>query len=104
MTEIRTVTSLRTKRNEIIHSIRLSMPTHDSLGPDDCNGVKNAKTATIKPNEQRTVDPTQMHSTWRALLQNIELMPQYQDFGFQPRRDLKQSHSMRTKRRPIAII
>jgi len=24
-----------------------------------------------------------MHSTWYALLQNI-LMPQYQDFGFQP--------------------
>ena len=29
------------------------------------------------------MDPTQMHSTWGALLQNIELMPQYQDFGFQ---------------------
>jgi hypothetical protein len=28
--------------------------------------------------------PTQMHSTWHPLLQNIELMPQYQDFGFQP--------------------
>src|SRR5216684_6600278 len=25
-----------------------------------------------------------MHSTWRALLQNIELMPQDQVFGFQP--------------------
>ena len=25
-----------------------------------------------------------MHPTWRALLQNIELMPQYQVFGFQP--------------------
>jgi hypothetical protein len=25
-----------------------------------------------------------MQSTWCALLQNIELMPQYQDFGFQP--------------------
>ena len=24
-----------------------------------------------------------MHSTRRAMLQNIELMPQYQDFGFQ---------------------
>jgi hypothetical protein len=27
--------------------------------------------------EQSTIDPTQMRSTWRALLQNIELMPQH---------------------------
>jgi hypothetical protein len=45
------------------------MPTHNSLGPDDGYGVKNARTA---------------QSAWRALLQDIELMPQYQDFGFQP--------------------
>jgi hypothetical protein len=31
-----------------------------------------------------TVGPTQMHSAWCALLQDIELMPQDQDFGFQP--------------------
>ena len=24
-----------------------------------------------------------MHSTWHALLQDVELMPQYQDFDFQ---------------------
>jgi hypothetical protein len=61
-----------------------SMPTHDSVGPDDGNSVKDARPATIKPSEQSAVGPTQMHSTWHALLQNIELMPQYQDFGFQP--------------------
>ena len=60
------------------------MPTHDSLGPDDGYGVKNARTATIEPNEQGAVGPTQMQSTWRALLEDIELMPQHQDFGFQP--------------------
>ena len=27
--------------------------------------------------QQSTVDPTQMRSTWRAMLQNIELMPQH---------------------------
>jgi len=37
-----------------------SMPTHNSLGPDDPNGVKYARTATIEPNEQSTVGPTQM--------------------------------------------
>ena len=61
-----------------------AMPTHNSLGPDDGYGVKNARTATIEPNEQGAVGPTQMQSAWCALLQDIELMPQYQDFGFQP--------------------
>jgi hypothetical protein len=27
---------------------------------------------------------------WRALLQHVELMPQYQDFGFQPRSRLEE--------------
>ena len=44
-----------------------SMPTHNSRGPDDRNGVKYARTATIEPNEQSTVGPTRMQSTWRAL-------------------------------------
>jgi hypothetical protein len=59
------------------------MPTHDGLRPDDGYGIKDARAATVEPNEQGTVGPTQMHSTWHALLQNIELMPQHQDFGFQ---------------------
>jgi hypothetical protein len=46
----------------------------------------------------------QMQSAWCAPLQDIELMPQYQDFGFQPPRDLKQSHSAQTKRKAIAIM
>ena len=67
------------------------MPTQDGLGPDDGYGVKNARTATIEPNEQSTVGPTQTHShsTWCALLQHIELMPQYQDFAFKPRSRLE---------------
>ena len=60
------------------------MPTHNSLGPDNGCGVKNARTATIESNEQGTVDPTQMQSAWCAPLQDIELMPQYQDCGIQP--------------------
>jgi hypothetical protein len=59
------------------------MPTHDSLGPDDGCGVKNARAATIEPNEQSTIGPTQMRSAWHSLLQDIELMPQYHDLGFQ---------------------
>ena len=53
--------------------------------PDDGYGVKNARTAAIEPDDQGTINPTQMQSTTRcALLQDIELMPHYQDFGFQP--------------------
>jgi hypothetical protein len=40
----------------------------------------------------------------RALLQDIELMAQCQISASNRHRDLKQSHSMRIKRRPIAII
>ena len=60
------------------------MPTYDSLGPDDGYGVKNARAATIEPDEQSAVDPTQVRPAWRALLEDIELMSQDQDFGFQP--------------------
>jgi hypothetical protein len=36
------------------------------------------------------VDPTQMQSKARRTpLQDVELMPQYQDFGFQPRSRLE---------------
>ena len=45
---------------------------------------KNARTATIEPNEQGTAGPVEMHPAWRALLQDIELMPQDQDFSFEP--------------------
>ena len=38
----------------------------------------------IEPNEQGSVSPAQIQSAWRALLQNIELMPQYQVFSIQP--------------------
>jgi hypothetical protein len=34
-----------------IRSEAHSMPTHNSLGPDDGYGVKNARTAPIEPNE-----------------------------------------------------
>src|SRR4051794_18621499 len=61
-----------------------SVPTNDSLGPDDGYGVKNARTATIEPNEQGSVGPSQIQSAWRALPQEVELMPQYQHFRLQP--------------------
>jgi hypothetical protein len=61
-----------------------SVPTHNRLGSDDNYGVKNARKASVEPDEQGTVGPTQMQSARRALLQDIELIPQNHDFGFQP--------------------
>ena len=46
-------------------------------------GVKDARTATIEPNEQSTISPTQTRSTWRPPPKNVELMPQQEDLGFQ---------------------
>jgi len=67
--------------------------------------VSRMRDSDDKQNEQGTVGPTQMQSTWCSLLQSIELMPQYQYFGLQPPvADLKQSYSKRTKRKAIAII
>ena len=60
------------------------MPTHHSLGPNDSYGIKNARAATIEPDEQSAVDPTQVRPAWRARPEHIELMPQDQDLGFQP--------------------
>ena len=45
----------------------LAMPTHDCLGSDDRQGVKDARKATIKPNEQGAISPGQIWPTWRAL-------------------------------------
>ena len=36
-------------------------PAHDGLRSDNGYGVKNARTATIEPNEQGTAGPVQMH-------------------------------------------
>ena len=65
------------------------MPTDDRVGPDNGYGVKDARVAMIEPDEHGSVDPTQMHSTRHALLQDVELMSQCQHFGFQPPSRLK---------------
>jgi hypothetical protein len=46
----------------------IAMPAHHSLGPDDAQGIKNTRVATIEPDEQGAVDPTQMQSSARRAL------------------------------------
>ena len=72
------------------------------LGPDDGYGVNNAREPAIEPNEQRTVNPTQIQSAWGAMLQDSELMPQNQDFGFELRLEAVAQHA--NEKRPIAIM
>ena len=61
------------------------MPAHHRLGPDDGYGIKDARVASIEPDEQCTVGPTQLQPTTRRVpLQDVKLMPQDQDFGLQP--------------------
>ena len=63
----------------------LAMPTHDGLGPDNGDGIHDARAAPIEPDEQSPVGPAQTQlATRRTLLQNVQLMTQDQDFGFQP--------------------
>src|SRR5258707_530241 len=45
-----------------------AMPTQDGLGPNDGYGAKDARAATIQPDEQSTIDPTQMRPAWRSPL------------------------------------
>jgi hypothetical protein len=77
---------------------------HNRLGPNDGYGIKNARTATIEPNEQGAIGPTQIQPTWRAVLQDIELMRSTRISASNRRRDLKQSRNIPMKRKAIAII
>src|SRR5262249_44643150 len=66
-----------------------AMPTQDGLGPNDGYGAKDARAATIQPDEESTIDPTQMRSAWRSRLPEVELMPQDHDRGLQLRSRLE---------------
>jgi hypothetical protein len=52
-------------------------------------GTKDARAATIQPDEQSTIDPTQMRLAWLSPLQEVELMPQDHGLGFQLRSRLE---------------
>ena len=44
-----------------------SVPTHNSFGPDDGYDIKDARKATIEPNEQSAISPMQTVDMVRAL-------------------------------------
>jgi hypothetical protein len=52
----------------------------------------------------RSASSSTQSTAWHAQLQDIELMPQYQDFGFQPRSRLEEVAQHTVNKRPIAII
>src|ERR1700756_3261678 len=58
-----------------------AMPTDNRLRPDDGYGVNNAREAAIEPNEQRTVNPTQIQSTG-AVFRGWWVVAQRPEFRF----------------------
>ena len=62
------------------------------------------RTATIQPDEQGTAGPVQMHPAWRALLQDIGLMPKDQDFSFKLPAGLEAVAQHADEKKGIAII
>jgi len=77
-------TTERTRLPSPVSGEAHSVPTHNSFGPDDDYGIKNARKATIEPNEQGAVGPAQFQSTWRALSKYVQLMTQHQKFSVKP--------------------
>jgi len=53
----------------------LAMPAHQGLGPDDGDGINDARAAPIEPDEQSPIGPAQTPlATRRTLLQDVQLM------------------------------
>jgi hypothetical protein len=59
-----------------------SVPAHDRLRPDDGYGVRMRESGD-KAKRTEPGPPNAIHGVG-ALPKNVELMPQYQDFGLQP--------------------
>ena len=81
-----------------------SAPTHNSFGPDDGYGIKNARKATIEPNEQGAVGPAQFQSTWCALSKHVQLMAQNQKFSVKPPSRLEAIAHHADEKEGVAII
>src|SRR3984893_13352745 len=56
----------------------------DGRRAQSASADKTLKLWDLETGNPLAVGPTQMQSAWCARLQDIELMPQYRDFGFQP--------------------
>ena len=74
----------RTRLPSLVSSEAHSVPTHNSFGPDDGYDIKDARKATIEPNEQGAVGPAQIQSTWCELSKHVQLMTQNQEFSVKP--------------------
>ena len=61
------------------------MPTNDSLGPDDGQRIYNARNQAIQPNQRASIEGAKNKSLWGIAPQHIDLLPENQDFGLEPR-------------------
>ena len=62
-----------------------SMPTHNGLRFYDTNRLKNRRSQPIGPDENQSIDRTEVQAAWRSSLQDGQLMPENQKLGIEPR-------------------
>src|SRR5450759_4337537 len=67
-----------------IRSKPSAVPANDRLRPDYRNRAKDGGEPVIKPNEQKTIGIFEVRSFRCSPAQHIDLLPQDQDFCFQP--------------------
>ena len=62
-----------------------TVPTNHGLGPDDGKRVYNVWNEPIQPNEHPSIETAESKSLGGIAPQDIDLLPQDQDFRFKPR-------------------
>jgi hypothetical protein len=59
------------------------VPAQERLRPYDFQRVHHPGSEAIKPDKHQAVDAAEGYSLQEFALQDVELMPKYEDFGFQ---------------------
>src|SRR5262249_34655824 len=60
-----------------------TVPAHQGLRPYNLQSVQHPGSQAVEPNKQQPVDAPEGHSLRGFASQNVQLMPKYEDFGFQ---------------------
>src|SRR5664280_588421 len=60
------------------------VPANDRFRPDNGNRAKDGGEPVIKPNKQKTIGTVEVRTFWCLPAKHIDLLPEDQDFCFQP--------------------
>src|SRR5712664_4792479 len=87
------------------------MPSNDGLRVDNRDSVQHRRKQAIEPDKEQSVRHRQLRLRGYALTQHVQLMPQHDDLGFQPRlrlerrdRDVKKQAQERDHRGSAYLI